>query len=165
MASLIARMHHNCPRDHLVHCARDHLVLFKVDGATSLLCSSLLSPSPPPPLTDPLTMTGMGTSTKRSSCNDHYYTMGGRTIPGIKINGMNVLAVKQVSSPSSPTPLAGHRSHGGNESIVSFVTECASLLVKLLAPFAVALDVLCSLLLSFHGVPVSWSMGSCWGAC
>lgn len=38
---------------------------------------------------------GMGTSTKRSSCNDWYYTMGGRTIPGIKINGMNVLAVKQ----------------------------------------------------------------------
>jgi pyruvate dehydrogenase E1 component alpha subunit len=38
---------------------------------------------------------GMGTSTKRSSCNDHYYTMGGRTIPGIKINGMNVLAVKK----------------------------------------------------------------------
>lgn len=36
-----------------------------------------------------------GTSTKRSSCNDWYYTMGGRTIPGIKINGMNVLAVKQ----------------------------------------------------------------------
>jgi pyruvate dehydrogenase E1 component alpha subunit len=38
---------------------------------------------------------GMGTSTNRSSCNDHYYTMGGRTIPGIRINGMNVLAVKQ----------------------------------------------------------------------
>ena len=38
---------------------------------------------------------GMGTATNRSSCNDHYYTMGGRTIPGIKINGMNVLAVKQ----------------------------------------------------------------------
>jgi pyruvate dehydrogenase E1 component alpha subunit len=38
---------------------------------------------------------GMGTSTKRSSCNDHYYTMGGRTIPGIKIDGMNVLSVKQ----------------------------------------------------------------------
>ena len=38
---------------------------------------------------------GMGTSTNRSSCNDHYYTMGGRTIPGIRINGMNVLAVRQ----------------------------------------------------------------------
>jgi pyruvate dehydrogenase E1 component alpha subunit len=38
---------------------------------------------------------GMGTSTTRSSCNDLYYTMGGRTIPGIRINGMNVLAVKQ----------------------------------------------------------------------
>jgi pyruvate dehydrogenase E1 component alpha subunit len=38
---------------------------------------------------------GMGTSTRRSSCNDDYYTMGGRTIPGIRVNGMNVLAVKQ----------------------------------------------------------------------
>lgn len=38
---------------------------------------------------------GMGTSTKRSSCNDHYYTMGGRTIPGIRVDGMNVLSVKQ----------------------------------------------------------------------
>jgi pyruvate dehydrogenase E1 component alpha subunit len=38
---------------------------------------------------------GMGTSTKRHSCNDLYYTMGGRTIPGIKMNGMNVLSVKQ----------------------------------------------------------------------
>ena len=38
---------------------------------------------------------GMGTSTQRSSCNDLYYTMGGRTIPGIRMNGMNVLAVKQ----------------------------------------------------------------------
>jgi pyruvate dehydrogenase E1 component alpha subunit len=38
---------------------------------------------------------GMGTSTKRHSCNDLYYTMGGRTIPGIKMNGMNILSVKQ----------------------------------------------------------------------
>lgn len=38
---------------------------------------------------------GMGTSTARHSCNDHYYTMGGRTIPGLRMNGMNVLAVKQ----------------------------------------------------------------------
>lgn len=38
---------------------------------------------------------GMGTSTKRHSCNDDYYTMGGRVIPGIRINGMNILAVKQ----------------------------------------------------------------------
>ena len=38
---------------------------------------------------------GMGTSTPRSSCNDHYYTMGGRTIPGIRMNGMNVLTVKE----------------------------------------------------------------------
>ena len=38
---------------------------------------------------------GMGTATNRSSANDMYYTMGGRVIPGIRINGMNVLAVKQ----------------------------------------------------------------------
>jgi len=38
---------------------------------------------------------GMGTATNRSSCNDLYYTMGGRTIPGIRMNGMNVLAVKK----------------------------------------------------------------------
>jgi pyruvate dehydrogenase E1 component alpha subunit len=36
----------------------------------------------------------MGTATNRSSCNDKYYTMG-NTIPGILINGMNVLAVKE----------------------------------------------------------------------
>ena len=37
----------------------------------------------------------MGTQTARSSCNELYYTMGGRTIPGIQMNGMNVLAVKK----------------------------------------------------------------------
>jgi len=36
---------------------------------------------------------GMGTSTNRSSSNDDYYTMGNH-IPGIRMNGMNVLAVK-----------------------------------------------------------------------
>lgn len=37
---------------------------------------------------------GMGTSTQRSSSNDDYYTMGNH-IPGIRMNGQNVLAVKQ----------------------------------------------------------------------
>lgn len=37
---------------------------------------------------------GMGTSTNRSSSNDDYYTMGGK-IPGIRVDGMNVLAVRQ----------------------------------------------------------------------
>lgn len=36
---------------------------------------------------------GMGTSTNRSSSNNQYYTMGNH-IPGIKVNGMNVLAVR-----------------------------------------------------------------------
>jgi len=38
---------------------------------------------------------GMGTSTARHSANEKYYTAGGEVIPGIRINGMNVLAVKQ----------------------------------------------------------------------
>lgn len=37
---------------------------------------------------------GMGTSTNRSSSNDEYYTMGGK-IPGIRVDGMNILAVRQ----------------------------------------------------------------------
>jgi pyruvate dehydrogenase E1 component alpha subunit len=36
---------------------------------------------------------GMGTATNRSSSNNKYYTMGNH-IPGIKANGMNVLAVR-----------------------------------------------------------------------
>ncbi len=51
---------------------------------------------------------GMGTSTSRSSCNDLYYTMGGRTIPGIRINGMNVLAVKQGMQAVRAYCSAGH---------------------------------------------------------
>jgi len=37
---------------------------------------------------------GMGTSTQRSSSNDSYYTMGNK-IPGLRVNGMNVLAVRE----------------------------------------------------------------------
>ena len=60
---------------------------------------------------------GMGTSTVRSSCNDHYYTMGGRTIPGIKINGMNALAVKQ-----GMTAVREHCSNGHGPIYVEFDT-------------------------------------------
>jgi len=37
---------------------------------------------------------GMGTSVERSSSNYEYYTMG-NTIPGVKMDGMNVLAVRE----------------------------------------------------------------------
>lgn len=37
---------------------------------------------------------GMGTQKERSSSNNEYYTMGNK-IPGIRINGMNVLAVRE----------------------------------------------------------------------
>lgn len=60
---------------------------------------------------------GMGTSTNRSSCNDHYYTMGGRTIPGMRINGMNVLAVKQ-----GMTAVRAHCSSGKGPMYVEFDT-------------------------------------------
>ena len=60
---------------------------------------------------------GMGTSTGRSSCNDLYYTMGGRTIPGIRINGMNALAVKQ-----GMTAVREHCSTGKGPLYVEFDT-------------------------------------------
>jgi pyruvate dehydrogenase E1 component alpha subunit len=37
---------------------------------------------------------GMGTAVKRSSCNPQYYKQGGVAIPGVKADGMDVLAVK-----------------------------------------------------------------------
>lgn len=39
---------------------------------------------------------GMGTSKERSSSNSTYFTMGNH-IPGIKLDGMNVLMVREVS--------------------------------------------------------------------
>lgn len=60
---------------------------------------------------------GMGTSTNRSSCNEQYYTMGGRTIPGIRINGMNVLAVRQ-----GMTMVRQHCSSGKGPFYVEFDT-------------------------------------------
>lgn len=38
---------------------------------------------------------GMGTAIKRSSCNTDYYKQGGVTIPGIRCDGMDVLAVRE----------------------------------------------------------------------
>jgi len=41
---------------------------------------------------------GMGTSVKRHSCNVNYYKQGGVVIPGVKCDGMDLLAVKECMS-------------------------------------------------------------------
>jgi hypothetical protein len=60
---------------------------------------------------------GMGTSIERSSSNTKYYTMGNR-IPGIRMDGMNVVAVREgmnfvkdyVSSGTYDTESVGEKS-------------------------------------------------------
>jgi pyruvate dehydrogenase E1 component alpha subunit len=64
---------------------------------------------------------GMGTSISRSSCNNDYYTMG-NVIPGLKMDGMNVLSVREgikfvkdyVSSGNGPmfVEMSTYRYHG-----------------------------------------------------
>mmetsp|Transcript_19482 Transcript_19482/g.62547 ORF Transcript_19482/g.62547 Transcript_19482/m.62547 type:complete len:216 (+) Transcript_19482:687-1334(+) len=49
---------------------------------------------------------GMGTSTKRSSSNPDYYTMG-NLIPGIRVNGQNVLAVREATKLAKEHAAAG----------------------------------------------------------
>ena len=43
---------------------------------------------------------GMGTSKERSSSNSTYYTMGNH-IPGFKLDGMNVLMIREVGKPTA----------------------------------------------------------------
>lgn len=60
---------------------------------------------------------GMGTSKERSSSNSSYYTMGNH-IPGIKLDGMNVLMVREVSE---RTESAFHA--GGGNMLMSCITS------------------------------------------
>src|ERR1044071_8006813 len=52
-------------------------------------------------------MYGMGTSAKRSSASTEYFRRAGY-IPGIKINGMDVLAVRQACAFAREHAINGH---------------------------------------------------------
>merc|ERR1711898_7856 len=54
---------------------------------------------------------GMGTSIARHSCNNGYYTMG-NVIPGLKMDGMNVLSVREGMKHVRDYVSQGNRAHG-----------------------------------------------------
>lgn len=59
---------------------------------------------------------GMGTSIERSSFNTEYYTMGNK-IPGIQVDGMNLLAIKETMGKAKE-----HVSNGSGPLVVEFKT-------------------------------------------
>ena len=61
-------------------------------------------------------MYGMGTSVDRSSCNTDYYTMG-NVIPGIQVDGMNLLAIR-----SAMQKAKDHASNGNGPILVEMKT-------------------------------------------